>query len=123
MENDVTLDQIYSDAPTQELKTSKLAVASLVFGILGPFSAGAMWLVSLIDFLVIPNTMLTALFSCGLTWILGLVLGIKSLKQIENEKEQLLGKEYAIAGIVVSATWMVLILASLLLPALFYVNS
>jgi hypothetical protein len=50
-------------------------------------------------------------------------LGIKSLDLIEHSQGQLLGREYAVGGIVISAVWMVLILAALLLPALFYINS
>ena len=63
------------------------------------------------------------LFSCGLAWILGLALGIKSLKQIDISGGQLIGKEYAMAGIAISAFWMVLILAGLLLPIIYYINS
>jgi hypothetical protein len=53
----------------------------------------------------------------------GLILGIKALERIERSEGRLLGREYAVGGIVISAVWMVLILAGLLLPALFYVNS
>lgn len=123
MEEEESLSQIYTDTLSQEAKLCKLAVASLVFGILGPLSAGAMWVVSFSNFITIGHPLVIGVFSCGLTWILGLVLGIKSLEQIENSQRQLLGREYAIGGIVTSVVWMILLLAGLLLPALFYVNS
>ncbi|MHC4061386.1 MAG: DUF4190 domain-containing protein [Planctomycetota bacterium] len=126
MENQETinLNEIYTaDVLRREPKTSKLAVGSLAFGMLGPLSAGMMWIVSFSDFLTVRSPLTVGLFSCGAAWIIGLILGIKSLDQIEHSQGQLLGKEYAVGGIVISAVWMVLILAALLLPALFYVNS
>jgi len=122
MEDAENINQTDTDSQGRP-KTSKMALASAVFGILGPLSAGAMWVVSFNKFLNLGNPLIIGLFSCGLAWILGLVFGIKSLEQINNSEGQLFGKEYAMAGIVVSAVWMVLILAGLLLPALFYVNS
>ncbi len=129
MENEATLgetqlvDETGIDSQPQEVKVSKLAVASMVFAILGPFSIGFLWMVSLSDFLSIGAHHLIILFSCSLAWILGLALGVKSLQQIENSQGQLVGKEYAMVGIFVSAVWMVLILVGLLLPAVFSVNS
>jgi len=123
MENEGAVNEIFAYTLTEKPKTSKLAVISLVFGMLGPCSGGAAWIASFNNFSTVENPLLIALFSCGLAWILGLALGTKSLKIIEDSEGQLLGREYAIAGIVISAVWMVLILAVLLLPALFYVNS
>jgi len=62
-------------------------------------------------------------FSWSLSWILGLVLGVKSLQQIANSEGRLVGKEYAVVGITVSVVWMFSIFIGLLLPALYYVNS
>jgi len=114
-----------TDLQAQETRTSLLAIMSVVFGISGPFLLGAMWIVSFLSFhnLIISGPYTITLFSCGLAWILGLVLGTKSLTQIENSQGQLVGKVYAIVGISVSAVWMLLILAGLLLPALYYINS
>ncbi len=129
MENEAALnemqlvDETGIDSQPQEVKVSKLAVASMVFAILGPFSTGALWIVSLSEFLSVGDPTVITLFSCSLAWILGLVLGIKSLEQIESSQGQLLGREYALVGIIVSAIWMILILAALLLPASFSVNS
>ena len=129
MENEAALnemqlvDETGIDSQSQEAKVSKLAVASMVFAILGPFSTGALWIVSLSEFLSVGDPTVITLFSCSLAWILGLVLGIKSLEQIESSQGQLLGKEYALVGIIVSAIWMILILAAFLLPASFSVNS
>ena len=129
MENEGTISEtkIVSetalDLQDQKAKTSKLAVLSMVFGILGPFSSGTLWIVSSSDFLSIGAHHLIILFSCSLAWILGLALGVKSLQQIENSQGQLTGREYAIVGISVSVVWMVLILAGLLMPAFFSVNS
>ena len=129
MENEGTISEteIVSetglDLQDQRAKTSKLAVLSIIFGVLGPFSSGTLWIVSFSDFLSMGAHHLITLFSCSLAWILGLALGIKSLEQIESSEGLLLGKEYAMVGIFVSAVWMVLILVALLLPAVFSVNS
>ena len=123
MENEEIIDQTDIDLPGREARISRLAVASVVFGVLGPFTAGAMWILSLNDFLTVPNPIITAIFSCGLTWILGLVFGIKSLGQICRSQGKLFGREYAIAGIFISAAWLLLIFLGVLLPILYYVNS
>ena len=122
MVNDETI--IESDAILQsKSKTSKLAIVSVVFGILGPFSAGAMWLTSRSQFLNIGSSPMIPFFSYGVAWILGLASGVKSLEQIENSEGQLHGKEYAIVGIVTSAVWLFLILVCFFLPTIFSVNS
>ena len=123
MVSEETISGIYSDAERQERRISKLAVTSMVFGILGPFSSGAMWILSFNSLFAIRSHVIMALFSCGFAWILGLVLGQKSLEQIENSQGQLAGREYAIVGIVLSTTWMLIIFVGLLLPALYSVNS
>lgn len=129
MENEGTISEtevaseIGIDSQAQKERVSKLAVASVVFGILGPFSAGALWIVSFSNFLTIGNPNIITFFSSSLAWILGLVLGVKSLEQIENSQGQLTGREYALVGVSISAVWMVLILAALLMPAFFSVNS
>ncbi len=84
--------------PLPSAKTSGLAIASLVLGISG-------------------------IFTCGLTAIIGLILGIVGLCAINKRAEQLKGKGLAIAGIVTSAFGIVLIpfiaiLMALLMPAL-----
>ncbi len=76
-------------------KTSGMAIASLVLGALG--------------------------IACGLTAIVGLVLGIVALTKINKSQGQLAGRGLAIAGIVVSSillAFSLLILPALLLPAL-----
>jgi prepilin-type processing-associated H-X9-DG protein len=76
-------------------KTSRLAVASLVLGVLG-------------------------MFSLGFTAIVGLILGIIALVKINRSKGQVGGLGIAIAGVVVSGMMfmMIPILAAMLLPAL-----
>lgn len=76
-------------------KTSGLAITSLVLGILG-------------------------LFSCGITALVGLVLGIVALVKIKNSQGRLSGNGLAIAGIAVSALFLLMlpIYAALMLPAL-----
>ncbi len=84
------------DIPLEPKKTSGLAVASLVLGILG-------------------------IFTCGLAAVIGLVLGIMAQVRISNPKSRLSGSGLAIAGICTSALsllLLVLILPGLLLPAL-----
>ena len=131
MENEGTISEIEIaseigiDSQAQEERVSKLAVASMVFGILGPFSAGFLWVVSLSLFLTVGKlgTGIITFFSCSLAWLLGLVLGVKALQQIENSQERLTGREYALVGISISAVWMILLLVALPMPAFFSINS
>ena len=76
-------------------KTSRLAVTSLVLGCLG-------------------------LLTCGVTSLVGLVLGIIALVRINKSHGQLGGRALALGGTIVSATFLLLapILAAMLLPAL-----
>jgi hypothetical protein len=119
------VSEIDTDSQSQKPRISRLAITSLAFGVLGPFCFGAMWIVSLLSFhdLVVASPYIMTPFACGVAWILGIVLGMKSLEQIEKSEGQLVGKWYAMAGIFISGVWMVLILAGFLLPALYYVNS
>ena len=83
--------------PLPSAKTSGLAIASLALGICG-------------------------IFTCGLTAIVGLILGIVGLCAISKRAEQLKGKGLAIAGIITSAIGIVLIpfmaiLLAILMPA------
>ncbi|MBW8041375.1 MAG: DUF4190 domain-containing protein [Planctomycetes bacterium] len=83
--------------PAEDAKTSGMAIASLVLGICG-------------------------IVTCGLTAVIGLILGIVGLCAISKRAEQLKGKGFAIAGIITSAISIVLtpgILMALLMPALF----
>ena len=75
-------------------KTSGLAIASLVLGILG-------------------------FFSCAVTALVGLVLGILALVKIKNSQGRLSGSGLAIAGIAVSGVFRLLIplYAALMFPA------
>lgn len=88
------LGQPVSGAPVPA-KTSALAVSSLMLGILG-------------------------LFTCGITALAGLVLGIVSLTRVNRSVGQLSGKGLAIAGICTSALFLLMIpvFAALTLPAL-----
>ena len=76
-------------------KASRLAIASLVLGCLG-------------------------LLTCGITSLVGLVLGIIALGRINKSQGQLGGKGVALAGTIVSAACLLLglILAAMLLPEL-----
>jgi hypothetical protein len=76
-------------------KTSGMAIASLVLGILG-------------------------VISCGITALIGLILGIISLVKIQNSGGKLKGFGLALAGTIVSGVFLLIIpiQAALLLPAL-----
>ena len=76
-------------------KTSGLAVTSMILGCLG-------------------------LLTCGITSLVGLVLGIIALKRINKSNGQLGGRNVALAGTIVSAALLLLapIPAAMLLPAL-----
>ena len=82
-------------SPAPPPKTSGLAVTSLVLGCLG-------------------------LLTCGITSLVGLVLGIIALVRINKSKGQVQGQGLALAGTIVSAAFLLLapIPAALLLPAL-----
>jgi prepilin-type processing-associated H-X9-DG protein len=76
-------------------KTSGLAIASLVLGILG-------------------------VFTCGVTALIGLVLGIIAMIKVKQSRGVLSGGGIALAGTIVSAifVFMIPIFAAMLLPAL-----
>jgi prepilin-type processing-associated H-X9-DG protein len=82
-------------AAPAEAKTSGMAITSLVLGLLG-------------------------LFTCGVTSLVGLILGIVALLKVNRSGGRLSGNGLAIAGICVSALFvlMVPIYAAMLLPAL-----
>ncbi len=127
MENEEVISETGSNSQSQKLKTSRLAITSMVFAILGPFLFGPMLILlfyglSFYD-LITQSPYIMTLFSCILAWILGLVLGMKSLGQIDNSQGQLVGRAYAIAGIAISLAWILSILGGLFFPALYYVNS
>ena len=133
MENEETISEAETVSETdtnlqsQKSKTSRLAITSMVFAIFGPFLFGPMFILmfyglSFYD-LIIQGPYITTFLSCILAWILGLVLGIKSLGQIDNSQGQLVGRAYAIAGIAISLAWILSILGGLFFPVLYYVNS
>ena len=127
MENEEVISETGSNSQSQKLKTSRLAITSMAFAIFGPFLFGPMLILlfyglSFRNLLIQSPYRMTSL-SCVVAGILGLVLGIKSLGQIDNSQGLLAGRGYAIAGIAISISWILLILAVLLLPALYYVNS
>jgi hypothetical protein len=82
-------------APSASSRTSALAVTSLVLGVLGAFT-------------------------CGITALFGLVLGIIALVKISNSRGALRGGGIALAGVIVSGIFMILIpfFAAMMLPAL-----
>jgi prepilin-type processing-associated H-X9-DG protein len=73
-------------------KNSGLAIASVILGALG-------------------------IVSCGITAVVGLVLGIVALAQISRSEGRLKGQGLAIAGVIVSALFL-FVMPALLLPAL-----
>lgn len=81
--------------PPAPAKTSGLAITSLVLGILG-------------------------LFTCGITALVGLVLGLIALVKVNRSGGQLSGRGLAIAGICTSALFLLMVpmYAAMLLPAL-----
>lgn len=107
---------------SEESRTSKLAILSAAFGILGPFSAGAMWIASVNNFVIRSHLVMTIL-SCGVISLLGLLLATKSFEKIRNSEGHLTGREYAIVGNFTSAAWLLLISVGLLLPVIHSVNS
>ena len=122
-----TVNETDTNLQSQKPKTSRLAITSMVFAIFGPFLFGPMFILmfyglSFYD-LIIQGPYITTFLSCILAWILGLVLGIKSLGQIDNSQGLLVGRAYAIAGIAISLAWILSILGGLFFPVLYYVNS
>jgi hypothetical protein len=82
-------------APAASAKMSGIAVTSLVLGILG-------------------------VFTCGVTALVGLILGIIAMVKVKNSGGRLGGNGIALAGTIVSAIFLFLIpfYAALMLPAL-----
>src|SRR6185312_8682605 len=82
-------------APVGAAKTSGLAITSLILGIFG-------------------------MFTCGLTALVGLILGIVALVKINKSGGTVRGKGLAIAGIILSALFIFILplYAALMLPAL-----
>jgi hypothetical protein len=86
---------ILSTASSQPVTTSGLAIASLVLGFLG-----------------FPT--------CGVTAMVGLILGIISINQINKSNGMISGRGIALTGTIVSAVFLLMIPfgAAILLPAL-----
>jgi hypothetical protein len=84
-----------ASTPAVPAETSALAVTSLVLGILG-------------------------LFTCGITALIGLILGIIAMVSVSNSRGALRGFGIALAGIIVSCVFlfMIPVYAGMLLPAL-----
>ena len=82
-------------APSVGVKTSGMAIAALVLGILG-------------------------IFTCALTAIPAIILGIVSLVRIEKSGGSLTGRGFAIAGIIVPAVALpvIALLMGIMMPAL-----
>jgi len=85
-----------ANTPTVTPKTSGMAITSLVLGILGLF--------------------------CGITALVGLILGIVAMVKVKNSGGKLRGHGIALAGTIVSGVFLTLIpffiLSAMLLPAL-----
>jgi ABC-type antimicrobial peptide transport system permease subunit len=115
MEMERNVGNIFSDILNQKAKSSKMAVTSMLLGFLAPCCFFAVWIVSFFSSHGIINVgryILTA-FSCSLAWILGLVLGMISLKQIRNSEQHLIGRAYAVVGVSISAIWIALLVVLL----------
>lgn len=82
-------------APAAPAKTSAMAISSLVLGILG-------------------------VFTCGITALIGLILGIIAMVKVKNSDGKLGGNGIALAGVIVSGIFLVMIpiYAAMMLPAL-----
>ncbi len=82
-------------APAAPAKTSGMAVTSLVLGILG-------------------------MFTCGVTALAGLILGIVAMVKVKNSGGRLGGGGLALAGTIVSGIFLLMIpiFAAMMLPAL-----
>jgi hypothetical protein len=122
MEKEENIIEVDSCSESWEPRISRLAIASAVFGILGPFCSGAAWIASVNNFVVKSNFIMT-LLSCGVASIVGLLLGTRSLEQIKSSEGRLLGREYAIVGTATSGVWLFLIFIGLFLPVIYSVNS
>jgi hypothetical protein len=84
-----------TSTPSTPLKTSGLAVTSLILGILG-------------------------VVTCGVTALVGLILGIVAMVKVKNSGGKLGGNGIALAGVIVSGIFLFMIpfFAAMLLPAL-----
>ncbi len=123
MNNSENIIQNNNECFEEKPKLSKLALSAIALAAMGPMSAGAMWIGSFNDFPAIANPQAVAIFSCGPAWILAVLFGTRALKVICQSQGRLIGREYAMGAIVISAVWMILVLVALLMPALFSINS
>jgi hypothetical protein len=91
----ISAPPLVSATPPAQSRTSRMAIASLVLGILG-------------------------CFTLGVTALIGLILGIVSLVKINRSRGALRGTGVALAGTILSGAFLLAlpILAALLLPAL-----
>jgi hypothetical protein len=89
------LPPLPSAIPPIPAKTSGVAITSLVLGILG-------------------------VFTCGITALIGLILGIIAMVKVKNSGGKLGGNGIALAGTIVSGIFLVMIpiYAAMMLPAL-----
>ncbi len=88
------LTSTQAQAPALGVKTSGMAIAALVLGIL-------------------------SVFTCGITAIPALILGIISLVKIEKSGGKLTGRGFAIGGIVAPVVLVpILLIVAILMPAL-----
>jgi hypothetical protein len=97
-----------TNAQTQKPKTSKLAVTSLVFGLLGPivyFALTTEWFyeLSLKEPLGVLGTISGLL--CFFAGLMGILCAIASSGQIKNSQGHLVGRWYANMGFVISLLW------------------
>ncbi|MHC4546591.1 MAG: hypothetical protein ACYSYL_19100, partial [Planctomycetota bacterium] len=101
MVTEETINDVFSDILNHNTKTSRLAVTSMVFGLLAPVCFGAVGIFPLLSSQLSSHDLITAgryimfAFSCSAAWILGLILGMKSLEQIKNSEQHLVGRAYA----------------------------
>jgi len=105
------MSETEAKAQGQKPKISKLAIASLVFGLLGPLSYLAIKIISSRSDIYLMSSWLGAigLFSLGFAWIPGLLFGAASIGLIKHRRGRLTGKKYANTGLLISTVWVIFI--------------
>ena len=109
-----------------ESKISRLAIISFVLGLIGTANFGPMLYLLFYGYsyhsLLSTSPPVSIFFSC-IIWVLGATFGKHSLVQIAKSGGQIRGKRFAVAGLVISGAWLLLIILSVFYPAVLYINS
>lgn len=100
----------------QKPKTSKLAIAAMVFGVIPIF---ALIYLSYSEFRIPKVFRATPPFALPLFALIGLVLGIVAIVRIKKSKRQLTGQAAAILGVVAAVFFLTIVIIGLIILCIY----